>query len=81
VLIKQQPPVPAFPPLVLGTRKMIYALFWFTGLAVWIWIIFISLLAAVVAVENRFIVKRSRAGASPLDLTSSANAVQVKEHL
>jgi hypothetical protein len=39
---------------------MIDALFWLTGIAVWIWIIFISLLASAVAVENRLLFKRHR---------------------
>jgi hypothetical protein len=48
--------------MMLGTKKMIDAIFWYTGLAVWVWIMFISLLASVVAVENRLMIKRSRAG-------------------
>jgi hypothetical protein len=37
---------------------MIDTLFWFTGLAVWVWIVFICLMVPVVAVENRLMIKR-----------------------
>jgi hypothetical protein len=45
---------------------MIDVLFWFTGMAVWVWIIFISLLASAVALENRLMTERSRARADSL---------------
>lgn len=51
---------------------MIAALFWFTGMAVWAWIIFISLLASLVAVENRLLIKRHPARANSLSTNSVA---------
>ena len=40
---------------------MISSLFWYTGLAVWVWIAFLCLLAPVVAFDNWLVMKRARA--------------------
>jgi hypothetical protein len=37
---------------------MIGALFWYTGLMVWVWIAFLCLLAPFAASENRLVIKR-----------------------
>jgi hypothetical protein len=39
---------------------MIDALFWYTGLSVWIWIVFICFLSLVVEANNRSEIKRGR---------------------
>ena len=46
---------------------MIDTLFWYTGLAVWMWISFIALLGSLVALENHMIIKRIRRAAPECD--------------
>jgi hypothetical protein len=39
---------------------MIDGLFWYTGLAVWVWIVFICLSSLVIEFNNRSVIKRGR---------------------